>query len=123
MVEEIIIHQHRGHILAVDGKFYKLVKEGVDDQGRTITKQFYKEVDPKTYHHDLWNLARRLEEEAPVKLIDIIVDALKDLPLDRVSRLEDALMKARAEEKKLKPVYTGGCVEIQVGDEFLVLRE
>ena len=120
-IKEIVVDVGRGHILEIDGKFYKLYKEGRDAEGRTVTKQFYKEINPESYSRSLWNLARRVEEESPVKLIDIIVDAIKDLPLERLAALEDALM---VEREKVKPVIsTGGCIELKIGGEYLVLRE
>ncbi len=125
MAKEVKIDISRGHLLEIDGKYYKLCKEGMDEDGRTITKQYYKEINPDTYSRSLWNIARRVEEESPVKLIDIIVDALKDLPLDRLVALEDALMKERGKvnEPKAKDISSGGCVELKIGNEHLVLRE
>ncbi len=125
MVKEVKIDISRGHLLEIDGKYYKLYKEGMDEDGRTITKEYYKEINPDTYSRSLWNIARRVEEESPVKLIDIIVDALKDLPLERLTALEDALMKEREKvnEPKAKEITSGGCIELKIGNEYLVLRE
>ena len=119
--EEVVIHSSRGHILQIGKKFYKLYKEEKDKEGRTVERQIYKEIDKDKYLTDIKRLARRVGEEAPVKLVDIIFDALKDLPLERTAKIGASLFEAQNHPEI--DMRRGGCVEIKIGNEHLVLRE
>ena len=126
---EIVVDVSRGHILQIGDKIFKLSKDEKDDDGRTLKREVYTEIDPDTYAQSLRKLALRIEQRAPVKLVDIILDALKDLPLERIARLEDALNEARRDppensvEVARREIKSGGCIELKIGKEYLVLRE
>ena len=147
--EEITVHSDRGHILEIGGKFYKLYKEDKDEEGRTVKRQVYKEINKEDYIKDLEKLAAKIKKETSVGVEEIIFDALKDLPLERISKIEDAILEAQDKSKKQQEEetlikkrqavrekalqkekdesfsrrYSGGCIELKIGGEYLVLRE
>ena len=113
---EIVIESYGMDLICIDGKWYKLQKEEVlkrDEEGHKI-RQVYRELDIEEYKRRLKGLAKELCSAGNVKPEDIVYDALKDLPVEKIAEVEKALTD---EVKKEKPkVRTrSGCLAIEIG--------
>lgn len=117
MSKELIVYPTRGHLLKIDDKYYKLDKEEMDEEKRTVIKQTFIEITPDAYTVEIKEMAEIIAKRSDVRLSDIVEDALKDLPLERVMELKNSLDEIPV------PIRTGGCVELKIGKSFLILRE
>jgi len=85
----------------------------------------YEEIDLEEYDKRVDNLAKRIINAKGVDLLSILKDALYDLPLDYLTRVEK---KVEEEIKKDEPkivtktdrTYRGTCVNLNVGGKNLV---
>ena len=123
-----------GH-LWLDGKLYKVRKYQPvpkDDALKGVFNMEFVEVDPQEYDARIEAVAKRIASYPQVDLLDTIRDALYDLPLCYLQRLEEKLnkeeIKANVEGRKPK-VETrrgerGTCCELRIGGKYaLNLRE
>ena len=93
----------QGHFY-LDGKLYKLQKYQrfkVDGPSRTFEGVFI-EVDPEEYDNRIENLTKRVASYPQVILTDLIKDALYDMQLAWLDRLEK-----RLDEEDKKSLATG----------------
>jgi len=118
MSDKLTVFPTRGHLLKIDGKCYKLDKEEKDEEGRTVLKQVYSEITPEKYTANIEKMAERIALQSDVRIADIIEDALKELPLEKLMEVEESLNEIQCE-----PIRTAGCVELKIGKTFLILRE
>ena len=109
-MEQITMTDNR-MMFTKDGKtFHALEYKGV-----TIT---YEEIDPKEYDKRIRQLADRIDALPGVNLVDVLRDALYDMPLKKLAKVEN---KFKAElEKKDPQVKTtvrdrGTCVGLAIG--------
>ena len=95
-------------------------------------KIYYEEIDLEEYDRRIDNLARKIASMPQVDLLDILKDALYDLNLKRLSKVEGMLeveIKEAQEEKREAEIKTtkrnrGTCVNLAVGKKFaLMLRQ
>lgn len=83
----------------------------------------YEEVNPEEYDKRIAQLAQRIMEYPTVNLMDIVKDALYDLPLKLLDRLEDKLNKEQERAKTIgdtpsvstKTANRGTCVDLVIG--------
>ena len=129
MAEQIIIHPQRGHLLEIKGKFYKLVREEKSKEDDTLEAQVYEEVDAECYFSRIKEMAEKLAGFPEVKMSDVLLDVIKDMPLADLDRMEIHLAKEVARAKKAQePVKVrsrpGHCTSIEVGEKHaLLIRE
>jgi len=128
MGETIEIYPQRGHLLKIGDKFYKIKKEVTGKDGRTTEKEVYEEVNEQEYRTRLLELANKFATFPGIRVQDVILDMLKDMPLLDLARAERLLEKEikRAEganEAAKVRTKSGHCTEIEVGKHFVVLRE
>jgi hypothetical protein len=119
----------------LDGKLYKIKRcfyPTKEDRLKGTHKAEYVEVDPLEYDARVNALAQRIANFPQVNTLDIIKDALYDMALVHLTRLEDKLNKEeqRAKVERRKPqVETkhgerGTCVELRIANRFaIVLRD
>jgi hypothetical protein len=113
----------------IDGKLYKL-KEWIYPDRQEALKGVHQanfvEVDPNEYDQRVEKLAQRIKSFPQVDLLDIVRDALYDMSLNQLSRLEKKLEREEAisKEKNIPPrVETrrgerGTCVELRIGNKY-----
>ena len=116
-------------IKMVDGSPYNaMLKRGdktfkaKSHRGVEIT---YQEIDVVKYDERIEKLAKIIGEQPDVDVLGIIKDALYDLPLDYLSKVERELT---VELEKPKPViktktdttYRGSCVNLNIGGKNMV---
>ena len=102
-----------------DGKMFKAKSH----KGVEIV---YQEIDVEEYDKRIEKLAQTIGEQPDVDVLAIIKDALYDLPLDYLSRVERELTM---ELKKPEPVvatkkdktYRGTCVNLNIGGKNMVM--
>ncbi len=102
------------------GKWFKVLKhQGVHN--------IYEEIDLEEYDKRVCGLAKKIVSSPNVDLTDILRDALYDLPLERLGKIEEMLKQEMA--KATPSVKTtkrdrGTCVNLAIGGKFAVeLRE
>ncbi len=101
-------------------RLYKAKRYG---NGHTI---FYVEVDPKEYDKRVEDLATKIIAYPQVSILDIIKDALYDMPLDRLDKLQSMLAKADADtvatgeppNVRSKTANRGTCVDLFINDKY-----
>lgn len=122
-VEKVQMTDDAGHFW-LKGKLYKMkryMRTTRDQIMKGIHRAEYVEVDPEEYDERVEKLAKLIMSYPKVNLVDVLKDALYDLPLDVLTRVEKLLVE---EAKKAKPdVKTqrgerGTCVELRVGGKF-----
>ena len=85
----------------------------------------YVEIDLEEYDKRINELAQKIAKSPGINLLDLLKDALYDLPLDYVKSIED---KVNKELEKPEPViktttartYRGTCVNLNVGGKNLI---
>lgn len=128
MKKKVTMTNDAGHFW-LDGKLYKmkrLLASTREDAMKRIHRAEFVEVDPKEYDERIEKLTNRIASFPGVDLLDVLRDALYDLPLKQLSKLEDKLNKEeiKAKEANSKPkVQTrrgerGTCVELRVGGRY-----
>jgi len=116
-------------IVMTDGSPYS----GMLRRGSTVfkakkhigTQITYVEIDLEEYDKRVIDLAKEIAKSPAVNLLEILKDALYDLPLDYLATVEK---KVKEEIQKPKPViatkvdtnYRGTCVHLNVGGKNLV---
>lgn len=112
-------------LLYKDGKYFK-------EKRREGPKYYYVEVDPKEYDDRIKTLAEKIMKCPKVDLGDLLRDALYDIPLTVLDRLEKDLAKelelaeTRGTEPSVKTVKRerGTCVSLAIGGRReWILRE
>ncbi len=111
MTEQITMTDNR-MMFKKDGKtFHALEYKGV-----TIT---YEEIDPKEYDERVRKLADEMASMPDVDLMDVLRDALYDLPLKKLAKVEARFKKELAEEDEPNVKTTvrdkGTCVGFAIG--------
>lgn len=95
-------------------------------------KLLYEEIDLGDYDKRIENLAKKIASMPQVDLLSLVKDALYDLTLERLDRVEGMVSTevAKAKEEKRKPEIKttprqrGTCVNLAVGGRFaLMLRQ
>jgi fructose-1,6-bisphosphatase/inositol monophosphatase family enzyme len=87
-------------LLFWNGKWYRLVKDSVKrEEDGHLVRRVYREVDKGEYESRVKALAVKLVKVGDVKVEDIIYDAIKELPMDKVAEIEGAL------DEELKKEY------------------
>jgi len=113
----------------MDGKLYKLkdwVYPSKEEAMRGVHQARFVEVDPAKYDQRIEKLAQRIKTYPQVDLLDVVRDALYDMSLNQISRLEKRLDKeeAVAKEQKTEPRVStkrgerGTCVELRIGNRW-----
>ena len=108
----------------LDGKLFKIkryMRGSREDLMKGIHKAEYVEVNPEEYDARVGNLANEIVSHPGVDLMDILRDALYDLPLEHLSRVEKLLAEEKKKPKpevKTKKGARGTCVELRVGGKF-----
>ncbi len=111
------------------GKLYKMkryLRGSREGSMKGVHRAEYVEVDPKEYDNRIELLTKRIASFPNVDLLDVLRDALYDMPLKWLGELEGKLDKeeARAKQVAEKPKVEskrgerGTCVELRVGDKF-----
>jgi len=105
MAKQIIVHPQRGHLMQIGDKFYKLVREEKSKDDDTLEAQVYEEVDAEHYFNRIKEIAEKLAGFPEVKMSDVLLDVVKDMPLADLDRMERHLTKevTRAEKAKEPP--------------------
>lgn len=108
--EQITMTDNQG-MFKKDGKTFK----ALEYKGVTIV---YEEIDPKKYAERISKLTTEMASMPDVDLIDVLRDALYDMPLKRLAKIE---RRFKEELKKAKPKVTttvrdkGTCVGFAIG--------
>lgn len=120
MNQEIIKTTDNNSILYKDGKLYKVRRH-------RATSLLYEEVDPKEYDKRIQALAEKIASCPRVNLLDTLKDALYDVSLDFLDRIEKKVNKelVTAEAMKVEPrirtktAERGTCVDLFVGKRLV----
>ncbi len=113
MAEKIKMTSDQG-MFRKDGKLFKVSRySGVHT--------YYEEIDPKQYDERIHKLAEQLASMPDVDLMDVLRDALYDVPLRRLEVIEQKL--AAELEKKVPQVRTtkrdrGTCINLAIGGRY-----
>ena len=92
-------------------------------------KLYYEEIDLEEYDKRIAELAKKIASAPEVDLLSLLKDALYDLNLDRLDRVEQMvnteLEKSKKEKRpsniKTTPRQRGTCVNLAVGGKFAVM--
>lgn len=113
----------------LNGKLFKLKRYRSADKKEMMKGMHrgeYVEVSPVEYDSKIEILAKRIAAFPQVDLLDVLRDALYDMPLNHLDNLQKKLAKeeARASQSSTKPrVETrrgerGTCVELRIGGRY-----
>lgn len=102
-------------------KIKRWVASSKKDRLKGIHTAEYVEVDPVEYDARVERLTKEIASSPGVDLLDVLRDALYDISLTHLSRIEKALEKEQ--QKKEPKIRTrrgerGTCVELRVGGRF-----
>lgn len=108
----------------LDEKLYKMkryIRGTREELMRGVHKAEFVEVDPKVYDDRVDALANAIVSNPGVNLLDILKDALYDLPLEHMDRVEKLLVEEKKKptpEVQTKKGERGTCVELRIGGKF-----
>ena len=126
--QKVTMTDDGGHFW-IDGKLYKAkryLRTDLPSIMKGLHRLEYVQVDSKEYDARIEKLVSKITSYPGVDLKDVLRDALYDMNLDHLDRLEKMLTKEDnvAEETANKPrVETkrgerGTCVELRIGNRF-----
>ena len=109
-----------GTTMYKDGKLFKVLKF-------SKTSEVFIEVNPAEYDKRIHDLSKKIASYPGVDLLDVLRDALYDLPLARLEVIENMLSgEAEKPEPQVKTTKRdrGTCINVAIGGKFAFeLRE
>ena len=120
---KLMMTDDAGHFW-LEGKLYKIKKWRAgtkEERLKGIHRAEYVEVNPEEYDARIEKMTKELSSQPGVDLKDVLRDALYDISLDHLERLEKSLAKEKQKEQPkvaTKRGERGTCVELRIGGHY-----
>jgi hypothetical protein len=112
--------QHEDTMIEVDGQKYKLKSWRMDKKKFHFIEGIFVAIDEEKYNKRMKDLAEKVFEKSKdkIKFQEVITDALKYQPLDKIEELEKKI-----EKTKTKVEVERGCIGIRIGGVLIDLKQ